>query len=105
MQLFDYSTMPLDAAISWDPTSIAGQAITNEPWRGVSIETKQAFLAMMNSNQNDNTFISKLIDFDCFMAVILRGPEVHSQIIVLDNFGRFIQGPVFYGPYAWPDFH
>ena len=105
MRLFDYSTMPWDAAIAWDPTSIAGQAITNEAWKGVSIETKHEFLAMMNSNQNDNTFISKLLDFDCFLAVILRGPEVHSQVIVLDNFQRFVQGPILYGPYAWPDHH
>ena len=105
MRLFDYSTMPLDVAISWDPTSIAGQAIVNEDWKGVSIETKREFLAMMNSNRNDNTFVSKLLDFEAFMAVILRGPEVHSQIIVLEGFQRFIQGPILYGPYAWPDHH
>lgn len=97
--------MPLDVAISWDPTSIAGQAIINEDWRGVSAEKKEDFLAMMNSNRNDNTFVSKLLDFDAFMAVILRGPEVYSQIIILDDFDRFTRGPIIEGPYAWPDFH
>ena len=105
MRLFDYSTMPLDVAISWDPTSIAGRAIMTEPWKGVPRTVRQHWLDMLNSNENDNTFISKLLDYGCFMAVILRGPEVHSQIIVLEDFQRFIQGPIIYGPYAWPDRH
>ena len=36
MRRFDYSTMPLEQAVAWDPTSIAGQAITNEKWKNVT---------------------------------------------------------------------
>ena len=103
MRLFDYSTMPIDQAIMWDPNTIAGQAITTEDWIGVTPDEKEEFLAKMNCGTNDNTFLSKLIDLDCFMAVILRGSEVYSQIIVLEDFQRFMRGPIIEGPYNWPD--
>ena len=105
MRIFDYSTMPIDQAIKWDPTSLAGQAILQEQWKGVTSEVREAFIKKLTSTTNDNTFLSKLIDFDCFMAIILRGNEIHSQIIVLENFQRFLQGPIFFGPYNWPDNH
>lgn len=106
MRLFDYSTMPLDQAVSWDPTSIAGQAIVNEKWKGVDHDTRQNFLRKLNSKSNLDTFISKLMDLECFLAVIIENEtEIHSRFILLENFQRFIQGPIFYGPYNWPDNH
>ena len=105
MRLFDYSTMPVGHAIKWDPSSLAGQAILNEDWKGVDRDTRNAFIEKLNSTTNDNTFVSKLLEFECFMAIVLRGNEIHSQIIVLENFQRFIQGPVYFGPYNWPDNH
>ena len=105
MRIFDYSTMPLDQAINWDPNSIAGQAIMTESWVGVPESERSAFLAIMNSGSNDNTFLSKLIDFECFMAFVIRGSEVYSHPIVLRDWKRFVQGPIFYGPYNWPDCH
>ena len=105
MRLFDYSTMPLDQAISWDPNSIAGKAILNEKWQGVTRDAKKKFLEKLTSKSNNDTFVSKLIDFDCFLAVVIKGDEIHSTIIVLENFQRFTQGPIFLGPYNWPDNH
>ena len=106
MNLFDFSTMPLDQAVSWDPTSIAGQAILREKWKGVDRDTRRNFLRKLNSKSNLDTFVSKLMDFDCFLAVVIESEnEIHSKIIVLENFQRFTQGPIFYGPYNWPDSH
>ena len=95
--------MPIDQAVKWDSSSIAGQAILAENWKGVDQDTRNAFIRKLTSKTNDNTFLSKLIDFDCFMAIVLRGNEIHSQTIVLENFQRFTQGPIFFGPYNWPD--
>ena len=106
MRLFDYSTMPLDQAVSWDPTSIVGQAIIREKWKGVNSDTKRKFLRKLTSKTNVDTFVSKLLDFDCFLAVVIENEqEIHSKIIVLDNFQRFTQGPIYFGPYNWPDNH
>ena len=103
MRLFDYSTMPLDQAFKWDPNSVVGQAIIHEEWKGVNSDTKQAFLEDLMSPNNDDTFLSKLLDFNCFMAIIVRDNKIQGKMIVLENFQRFLQGPVFYGPYNWPD--
>ena len=105
MQLYDYSTMPLDQAIAWDPNSIAGQAILTEEWVGTPQSEKLAFLQLLTSTENDDTFLSKLLDFDCFMAIVIRGKEAFYHPIMLRNFQRFCQGPIFYGPYNWPDQH
>ena len=95
--------MPIDQAVKWDSNSVAGQAILAENWKGVDCDTRSAFIRKLTSKTNDNTFLSKLIDFNCFMAIVLRDNEIHSQLIVLENFQRFTQGPIFYGPYNWPD--
>ena len=102
MKLFDYSTMPLRVAISWDPTSIAGRAIESEPWKGVPSVVRQDWLEKLNSKENDVALLSKLLDEGVFLSVIIRGSELHSQIIALENFERFISGPILYGPYDWP---
>ena len=103
MRLFDFTTMPLDHAFNWDPNSIVGQGIINEDWKGVNFDTKQAFLEDLMSCNNDDTFVSKLLDFKCFLAVAIRDNKVYAKMIVLENFQRFLQGPIFYGPYNWPD--
>ena len=105
MRRFDYSTMPMEQAVAWDPTSIAGQAITNEKWKNVPEQEKQSWLMEMNSASNLDTYVSKLLDFDCFVSVVIRGSEVFAKFIVLSDFQRFTEGPIFYGPYNWPDPH
>ena len=95
--------MPLEQAIAWDPENIVSQAMLNEDWINVSVQTKRNWVRLMNSGQNDDTFISKLIDFECFLAIVIRDSVVRSQIIVLADFHRFTKGPIFYGPYNWPD--
>ena len=103
MFLYDYSTMPLDQAINWDPQSILGRALIAEPWRRISESDKIRWLAEMDSPANDDAFISKLIDFECFMLVIIREAKVYAKYVFLDNFQRFTQGPIFEGPYNWPN--
>ena len=103
--IFDYTTMPLNQAVSWDPNSIVGQAIINEPWRNVPTQEKLAWLSELHSRNNDDTFVSKLMDFECFMTVIVRNHQVSAKFIVLNDFSRFTQGPILYGPYNWPDQH
>ena len=105
MRRFDYSTMPLEQAIDWDPNSIAGQAITHEDWKNVQDQEKQQWLAEMNSSKNTDTDVSKLLDFNCFVSVIIRDSKVHAKFIVLSNFDRFTKGPIYFGPYNWPDPH
>ena len=100
---FDMTTMPLDEAFNWDPNSIVGRAITREPWKNVPWEEKSQWIAELNSNLNVNTFVSKLMDFEAFMAIIVRQDDVLMKIIMLEDFQRFIQGPILYGPYNWPD--
>ena len=95
--------MALDQAVNWDPRTVLGHALTMEPWLRVSESDKEHWLTEMNSGRNENTFVSKLLDFECFMLVIIRGPEVYSKIVFLDNFQRFTQGPTFEGPYNWHD--
>ena len=97
--------MPMDTAFNWDPRTVVGQAITNEPWRNTSTEEKYLWLRQLNSDENTNTFVSKIIDLECFMTVIIRNNTVLSKFIFLDDFQRFVQGPVYMGPYNWPDQH
>ena len=103
MRLFDVTTMPLDQAVKWDPRTILGQALTVEPWRNHSESEKQHWLSEMNSGRNDDTFVSKLLDFECFILTFIRGPEVFAKFVFLENFQRFVQGPIFEGPYVYPD--
>ena len=103
MQLFDITTMPLDQAVKWDPLTVLGQALTTEPWKNQSDSEKQHWLSEMNSGRNDDTFVSKLLDFECFILYFIRGPEVFAKFVFLENFQRFVQGPIFEGPYAYPD--
>lgn len=103
--IYDYTTMPMDQAVSWDPTSIVGQAIINEPWKNVPRQEKLAWLTELHSRNNYDTFVSKLMDFECFMTVIVRNDQTSAKFVVLNDFSRFIQGPILYGPYNWPDQH
>ena len=99
MQLYDETTMPLEQTLHWDPSTILGRAITQQPWSGVPFEEKQMWLENLNSVTNDRTTISKLVDFEAFLTVIFRGHEVMAKFIVLTNFEDFIQGPMYHGPY------
>ena len=103
MQLFDMTTQNREESFNWDPQTVVGRAIVNEPWRNVSIFEKQSWLHQLNSGVNDNTYVTKMLDFQCFLTVILRGEEVLAKFIFLDNFQRFIQGPAVSGPLNWPD--
>lgn len=102
---YDYTTMPTDAPVNWNPGSVLGQAIRQEPWKNVPIQEKHDWIKEMNSERNRDTFISKLLDFECFMAIIVRDDQIQGKIIVLEDFQRFTKGPIFYGPYNWPDQH
>ena len=102
MNRFDFSTMPLDQAINWDPSSIAAQAIITEDWIGTASSEKAAVLQWLMSNSNSNTFLSKLLDYNCFMAIVIRGQEYFYHPIMLRDFDRFTVGPVIYGPYLLP---
>ena len=97
--------MPIDTAIKWDPTTVAGQAILTEEWTGVSSAEKNSFLEILTSTTNDDTYLSKWTQFECFMAIVIRQGQVIAKPIMLKNFQRFMEGPIFYGPYNWPDRH
>ena len=99
MQLYDETTMPVEQTLRWDPNTILGRAITQQPWSGVPDVEKQNWLENLNSSTNDRTTISKLVDFDAFLTVIFRGHEVMAKFIVLPNFEDYIQGPILYGPF------
>ena len=103
--LFDQTTAPLEQAVNWDRDTVLGQALINEPWRNVSNYEKEVWLAEMNSSANENTFVSKLLDFQCFLLVIIRHDQTLAKFVFLENFQRFTQGPIFEGPYNWPDIH
>ena len=103
MHLFDQTTMPIDQAIRWDPNTILGRAITQQAWTGVSESEKQIWLEALNDPSNDNTFVSKLLDFEAFLSVIIRGTEVMAKFIVLPDFSEFTRGPIFEGPHNWPN--
>ena len=99
MQLYDETTMPVEQTLQWDPNTILGRAITQQPWSGVSEHEKQVWLENLNSVMNDRTTISKLVDFEAFLTVIFRGHEVMAKFIVLPNFEDLIQGPMYHGPF------
>ena len=103
MRLFDETTMNLEGAVNWDPNTVLGRALTSESWLNISEAEKNEWLNQMNSPTNENTFVSKLLDFRCFLLVIIRGPEVLAKFVHLDNFQRFLEGPIFEGPLNWPD--
>ena len=103
MKLFDMTTMPLDVAVNWDPKTILGQALTDEPWLRIVESDKLLWLDQMNSKHNENTFVFKMLDFECFMLVYIRHHEVYSRVVHLKDFKRFCEGPIFEGPYNWPD--
>ena len=103
MRLFDETTQNREESFNWDPRSIVGNAITHEPWRNVSNFEKQSWLVQLNSAHNTNTYVSKLLDLECFLTVILRGEEVLAKFIFLENFQRFNTGPIFCGPLNWPE--
>ena len=104
MRLFDHTTMPIERAFNWDPNTIAGRSIVQEPWIGVSEPEKIEWLNEMNS-VNDDTFVSKLVSMECFLTIILRGGCYRYKFIVLEDFQRFTAGPIFEGPLNWPDKH
>ena len=101
--IFDQTTMPTEQAFKWDPNSIVGQAIINENWINVPMEEKNRWLTELHSSLNTDTFVSKLLDFDCFMTVIIRDQQVSAKFVMLENFQRFTQGPILYGPLNWPN--
>ena len=103
MQLFDQTTMPVDQAVRWDPNSMLGRAIIQQPWMGVSDPEKQIWLAHLNNPVNDNTFVSKLLDFEAFLTVVIRGTEVMAKFVIIPDFSELTRGPVFEGPYNWPN--
>ena len=103
MNLFDYTTMPVEGSFTWDPNSIVGKSLMNETWIGYTEQERLAWLAELNSGSNDDTFVSKMIEWECFLTIIIRGGNYRYKFIVLDNFQRFIEGPVFDGPHNWPD--
>ena len=100
---FDYTTMPIEAAVKWDPHTIVGKAIQNESWKNISQPERLRWLAELNSSANENTFVVKMIDFNCFMTVVIRDEHVGAKMIILEDFQRFLQGPILYGPYNWPN--
>ena len=99
---YDVSTMPSEMSFNWDPNSIVGRALTVEVWRNISPEEKYQWLDELNSPLNENAWVTKLIDFECFMTVIIRGSQVSAKFIVLDEFQRFMRGPIILGPHVWP---
>ena len=103
MRLVDHTTMPKDTAFTWDPRTVVGQSITNEPWTGFSEQEKTDWLAKLNCGENDDTFVSKLADFECFLTIIINGGNYQYKFIVLPDFQRFMNGPVIEGPLNWPD--
>ena len=98
---YDVSTMPSEISFNWDPDNIVGRAMTAEVWRNTSSEEKHLWLDELNSPLNTNAWVTKLIDFECFMTVIVRGSQVSAKFIVLEEFQRFLRGPVIYGPHVW----
>ena len=100
---FDQTTMPVESTFKWDPQTIVGQAIQNETWKNISQPERLRWLAELNSSYNENTFIVKMLDFECFMAVVIRGQYVGAKMIILEDFQRFLNGPIIEGPYNWPN--
>ena len=99
---YDVSTMPSEISFNWDPDTIVGQAMTVEVWRNISAEEKWQWLDEMNSPLNTSVWVTKLLDFECFMTVIVRGSQISAKFIILEEFQRFLRGPVIYGPHVWP---
>ena len=101
--IYDQTTMPSEEAFNWDPDTIVCKAIIREDWKNVPAHEKNGWLTELHSSLNSNTFVKKLLDFHCFMTVIIRDEQVAAKMIVLENFQRYIQGPILYGPHNWPD--
>ena len=93
--------MPSEVSFNWDPDNIVGRAMTAEAWRNISLEEKHRWLDELNSPLNTNSWVTKLTDFECFMTVIIRGSQVSSKFIFLEDFQRFMRGPIIYGPHVW----
>ena len=103
MEQFDQTTMPIEAAFNWDPNTVVGRAISTEDWKGIPNEERLEWIDEMNSGTNDDTFVSKLISWQCFLAIVIRGGCYRYKFIVLEDFQRFVNGPIFEGPMNWPD--